>query len=340
MPLRIGLIGAGDNTRVRHIPGLRAVPDVEVVSLVNRSRESSERVAAQFGIPRVADSVEALLADPDIDAVCIGTWPYRHRDYTVAALAAGKHVLCEARMAANLAEAEEMFAASRAHPGLVAQLVPAPFDFRLGPTIMRMLREGAFGQVTEVSVTMMNGAGLNPAAPLTWRQRGDYSGHNVMMLGIFHETIQRWFGDTRRVIAHGRVTIATRIASETGTSAPVDIPDTYGVFSELADGTPVTYRFSNVAAGAPPAGISVYGTTATLHWTFGDTARWATHGGEWIELQPDSGTDRGWQVESDFVASVRDGAPVRLTNFEDGVKYMRFTEGAWQSWKTGRAVDL
>ncbi len=339
MPLRIGLIGAGDNTRVRHIPGLRAEPDVEIVSLVNRSRESSERVAAQFGIPRVAESVEELLADKELDAVCIGTWPYRHREYTVAALAAGKHVLCEARMAANLAEAEEMLEASRAHPRLVAQLVPAPFDFRLGPTITRMVRGGSFGTLTEATVTVMNGAALNPQGPLTWRQRGDYSGHNVMMLGIFNETIQRWLGDTRRVIAHGRVTIAERTDPDTGVARPVDIPDTYGVFSELADGTPVSYRLSTVAQGAPPTGISLYGTKATLHWSFGDTARWAPHGGEWRELEPDAGTARDWRVEADFVASIREDAPVQLTNFEDGVKYMRFTEACWQSWKSGTARD-
>ena len=105
MTIRIGLIGAGANTASRHIPGLREAGDVEIGAVCNRSLESGQRIADAFNIARVAPSVAALLADSEIDAVCIGTWPYRHRDYTVAALNAGKHVLCEARMAMNVPEA-------------------------------------------------------------------------------------------------------------------------------------------------------------------------------------------------------------------------------------------
>ena len=50
--IRVGIVGAGDNTRVRHIPGLREMEGVEIVSVCNRSRESSERVASQFEIPK------------------------------------------------------------------------------------------------------------------------------------------------------------------------------------------------------------------------------------------------------------------------------------------------
>ena len=72
--IRIGLIGAGKNTRERHIPGFQAIDGVEVVSVCNRSRESSQRVADQFGIPKVIENWQDLVADDDIDAVCIGTW--------------------------------------------------------------------------------------------------------------------------------------------------------------------------------------------------------------------------------------------------------------------------
>ena len=56
--------------------------------------------------------------------------------------------------------------------------------------------------------------------------------------------------------------------------------------------------------------------------------------------RPDAGTDRGWLVEQDFVASVREGAPVELTSFRDGVRYMRFIEAVWDSWHQGRAIDV
>src|SRR5690242_15288425 len=97
--IRVGIVGAGANTRLRHIAGFRQIPGVELAGVVNSNPESTARVAAEFGIPKTYASWEQLVADPDIDAVQIGTWPNLHSAVTCAALKAGKHVLCEARMA-------------------------------------------------------------------------------------------------------------------------------------------------------------------------------------------------------------------------------------------------
>ena len=117
--LRIGFVGAGANTTLHHIPGLQAIDGVELIAVCNRSEESGRRVADQFGIARVETDPQAIFDADDIDAVCIGTWPYRHREYAVHALEAGKHVLSEARMAMNAAEAREMLATAQLHPELV-----------------------------------------------------------------------------------------------------------------------------------------------------------------------------------------------------------------------------
>jgi len=335
MPLRIGLIGAGANTRTQHVTGFRRCPDVEVLGVVNRSLESSRKAADEMGIPRVYETPEALCADPDIDAVCIGTWPYKHREYTIMALEAGKHVLCEARMAMNLAEAEEMLAASERHPGLVAQIVPAPFDFRLGPTITRQIAEGALGEVQEVLVTVLNGSSLNPATPLHWRQRADYSGKNVMMFGIFIEVIHRWLGDHIEIVADGDIVVRERPDAESGKVLPVTVPDTWVATGRLARGARITYHFSSVANGGPPNGIHVFGSKGTLRWQMGDNAVIQLHGKDAVTVEPDAGTDRGWRVEEDFVDSIRSGAPVRLTNFPDAVRYMRVIEAAHNSWTSG-----
>ena len=131
--IRIGLVGAGANTRQRHIPGFQAIDGVEVVGVANRSVASGQRVAEEFGIPRVFDNWKDLVNSPDVDAVCIGTWPYMHCTVTLAALEAGKHVLTEARMSMDAAEARSMLQASRRHPGLVTQVVPSPFHLQSGP---------------------------------------------------------------------------------------------------------------------------------------------------------------------------------------------------------------
>jgi len=124
--LRVGIVRAGANTREKHIPGLRAIEDVESVAVANRTAESSERAAAELAIPKAHPHWLALVEDDEVDAVVVGTWPHVHCPVTVAALEHGKHVLCEARMAMDTQEAWRMLEAARQRPDLVAQVVPAP----------------------------------------------------------------------------------------------------------------------------------------------------------------------------------------------------------------------
>ena len=130
MKIRVGLVGAGGNTRLRHIPGFLAVEDVELLAVCNRRAESSAAIAREFSVPRIYQHWQDVVADPDIDAIAIGTWPYLHCPITLAALEAGKHVLTEARLAMNAAEAHEMLAASKQHEDLVTQVVPSPFGLK------------------------------------------------------------------------------------------------------------------------------------------------------------------------------------------------------------------
>ncbi|SVC83048.1 uncharacterized protein METZ01_LOCUS335902, partial [marine metagenome] len=110
--ISVGVIGAGANTKLLHIPNLQAIKGVEVVAVANRTLQSSRKVAKNFGIPTVFENWEDIIFHDSIDAVCIGTWPYMHAPMTIAALEAGKHVLCEARMALNSGEASEMLEVS------------------------------------------------------------------------------------------------------------------------------------------------------------------------------------------------------------------------------------
>ena len=132
--IRVGFMGAGANTRKHHIPKLRAQPGVELVAVANRTKESGERDAREFGIPRVYDDWRDLVRAPDVDAVCIGTWPYVDCAITLVALDAGKHVLCEARMAMDAAEARRMLDGARRSPHLITQLVPAPNTLEVDAT--------------------------------------------------------------------------------------------------------------------------------------------------------------------------------------------------------------
>jgi predicted dehydrogenase len=347
--LRVGLIGAGANTRLRHIPGLRALPDVEIVAVCNRRPESTQAVAQEYGIAHTCDRWQDVVADPGVDAVVIGTWPYLHCPITLAALDAGKHVLTEARLSRNAAEAHRMLAAARRHPELVTQVVPSPFGLK-GDDVMRgLLRDGFLGELREVHVFSRNGALADPNAPLSWRQDDELSGCNMLTLGILHETLLRWVPPSVRVLAQTHAFTPERLDPETGVRRPVGTPDSVQVLTELAGGARASYHFSGVSPYGQGMGIHLYGTGGVLWYDLGsDRIRGAsrTRGDtpgpaeSLPEIPIPADQARDWQVEADFVASIRQGAPVRYTNFETGVAYMEFTEAVARSAQTGTAVQM
>src|SRR6266699_3230643 len=110
--VRIGIIGAGNYSISRMLPGFQKIADCGLTVVANRRRETAEKVAAQFGIPTVLDDWRQVLASPEVDAVLIGTPPNVHKEITLAALEAGKHVLCQTRIATTAAEARAMNEAS------------------------------------------------------------------------------------------------------------------------------------------------------------------------------------------------------------------------------------
>src|SRR5262245_9283477 len=174
--IRVGLIGAGANTRAFHIPGLAKQDDVEIVAVANRTRASSQRVAQEFAIPNIHDHWQSLLDDARIAAVCIGTWPYTHASMTIAALEAGKHVLCEARMAMNHGEARAMLEASRRHPALTAQIVPAPHTLAFDRTIIEMIAGGYIGELISIDARIAAARGYpDGSAQQHWRQDREFS---------------------------------------------------------------------------------------------------------------------------------------------------------------------
>lgn len=111
--LKIGLVGVGGTAQVNHIPALMKVEGLELVGLVDRDLEKAQRVAQKFGIPVSGNRIEVLLDRDDLDAVDICTPNFLHAPMAVAALEAGKHVLCERPLARSGEEAAAMVKAAR-----------------------------------------------------------------------------------------------------------------------------------------------------------------------------------------------------------------------------------
>jgi predicted dehydrogenase len=346
--LRIGLIGAGGNTRLRHIPGFRALAGVELVAVCNRRAESTAAIAREYDIARTYEHWRDLVADPDIDAVAIGTWPYLHCPITIAALEAGKHVLTEARLSMNAAEAHRMLRAARQHPKLVTQVVPSPFGLK-GHAVMRELIDAGFlGELREVHVRGLNAALADPAMPLSWRQDVALSGYNMLALGILHETLLRWAPPPVRVLAQVHAHVPARIDPESGVRRPVGTPDSIQVLSVLADGARATYHCS----GATPFGqgmeIQLLGSTGALIYDLqSDRIRGASRSAgqpgkldDLPEIPIPADKAGGWRVEAEFVSAIREGTPIRFSDFATGVQYMEFTEAVARSAEEETPVTL
>lgn len=342
--IRIGVIGAGANTRRHHIPKLKSIAGVEIKAVVNRSRASSERVAQEFGIERVHDTWQELVNDPGIDAVVIGTWPYMHCPMTLAALAAGKHVLTEARIAMNATEARQMLAASRARPDLITQVVPGPTTFAADPMIMHLLADGYIGELQALDLRVSTGF-LDRDGTLHWRMNRHYSGVNIMSMGIWYECVSRWVGSAKAVMARTRVAVPYRFDEERGERRAVDVPDHVEVLADLANGAIARMHWSAVTGFMPGPEVSLYGSEGTLRLELRGRDDMALSGGRRGDKAmssiaiPADKTYR-WRVEEEFIGAIRGQEPVRRTSFADAVHYMEFTEAVHISSQEGRRVYL
>ncbi len=341
--LRVGIVGLGANTALRHVPGLRACRDVEIVAVCNRRKESTEAAARKFDVPRTFERWQDLVEDPAIDAVVIGTWPYLHCPITVRALAAGKHVLTEARMARDLHEARRMEQARRAHPHLVAQIVPSPLGLRAESYVRERLDDGWIGQLREVVVLGVADAFADPDSPLHWRQQKCYSGKNMLALGILHETLLRWMGDPVSVFAQTQLFTAERRDAERKDVYPVELPDSVVVTTRYAHDAHGLYHLSGAVHFGPGMQIHLYGSEGTLkyHLAPEDRLLAGRRGDETLrEVKIPSSGAGGWRVEADFVDAIRLGTPVTRTDFATGVRYMEFTEAVARSAERGQPVAL
>jgi len=338
--IRIGIVGAGRNTVARHIPGLRACEDVELISVCNRTRESTQHVADEFGIPNVYNHWQALVKASDTNAIVVGTWPYLHCPVTLAALSAGKHVLCEARMAMNADEAQRMLEAAEARPHLVTQLVPSPFTLGVDSTIKHLENQGYLGKILAVDVRAIDGSFLDPDAPMSWRQDREYSGRNIMTLGIWYEAVMRWVGEATRVQAMGQTFVPQRRDSQSRAMKTTDMPEHLDVIAEMACGAQAHFLISKVGGLTPASEAHVWGSRGTVCFRDGEL-----YGGQpgAPALQKISIADEdcaAWRVEEEFVNAIQGKEHVALTTFEDGVKYMQFTEAVNLSLERRKPVDL
>jgi predicted dehydrogenase len=144
--VRCGILGTARIARNSHVPAVRRSANAQIVAVASRDAARAEAFAVEAGIPSAYGSYEQLLADPGVDAVINVLPNSMHHEWTLKALSAGKHVLCEKPLAMTAEEASEMFAAAT----LNGRVLMEAFKHRFHPQLAfarRMIADGAIGDV-------------------------------------------------------------------------------------------------------------------------------------------------------------------------------------------------
>ena len=181
-----------------------------------------------------------------------------HAVCTCEAFQAGKHVLCEARMAMNAEEAHQMFRLKKQHPELVAQIVPSPMTLRYDRTIKDLIRNGFLGDPLAVEIRDVSNTFIDPSRNLFWRENFDLSGYNVLSLGIWYEALMRWLGEVQEVTAMAKTAVKRRYDEQNDKMAFVRIPDHLSVIAEMVCGAQAHFLLSAVTGLAENGSSSAH----------------------------------------------------------------------------------
>ena len=258
-PLRIGMIGyafmgQAHSAAWRDVnPVYADLPvSVQLTALCGRSTGMVTAAARQYGWSRAETDWRAVVEADDIDIVDICTPGDTHAEIAIAALEAGKHVLCEKPLANTLAEAERMAAAARAAPDLVAM---CGYTYRRVPAVTflrHLVQAGRFGRLRHVRAVYLQDWLADPDAPWTWRldrdkagsgALGDIGAHIVDMAGyVTGQRITRLVADTETFVAE------RPLADDDGTGE-VTVDDTAAFLARLSGGALATFEASRFATG-------------------------------------------------------------------------------------------
>ena len=180
--IRWGILSTANIGLKRFIPGAAASRNGTVTAIASRDGARANAAAQRLGIATAYDSYEALLADPDVDAIYNPLPNSLHAEWTLKAAAAGKPVLCEKPLAVSSAQAREMIAGCRRHGVLLMEA----FMYRFHPQharVRELLEGGAIGELRAVrtAFTFM----LEPFDPKNVRLQGELAGGALMDVGCY-----------------------------------------------------------------------------------------------------------------------------------------------------------
>lgn len=243
-PLRWGIAATG-KIAASMCEALGTLPDAEIVAVGSRSQTSADAFAARFGIRHAHGTYEELFADPDVDLVYVASPHSHHHAMTIAALDAGKHVLCEKAFAVNAAQAREMVVAAQRNDRFLMEamwtwFIPAVVDIR------RRVLDGEIGDLKVVEANF----GIPVDDPDGRHRRIDLAGGAMLDLGIYPVTFARFLaGDPVEAKVSGTL-------GDTGIDATVG-----GVVTYSSGALGVFHTSLDMMTGL---GAAIYGTLGRI----------------------------------------------------------------------------
>ena len=343
MTVRVGFVGSGFARRVQ-LPGLAFVPGARATAISSGKRANAEAVAREFGLPHVFDDGVELAQSPDVDLVIVSSTPDTHARYAIAALEAGKHVLCEKPTALDAYEAAQMLAAAERRPDRFAWV---DHELRYEPNRRRareLIRSGAIGELRHIELSLkpyLRGDGRPQAsdAPWTWWFDAARGGGILGAVGSHLIDLCRfWTGSEVAYVAGLVETFVTERTDADGVKRPVTADDFTSSVLRMASGAVVTLTLSAVAGHGPGHLGQVTGTEGTLLLTGETKLEMAKAGGP---LEDVSAPDDLWEKTKpnnmwarSFVRLLRDMIRVIGGDVAEG-EPAAFRDG----WQVQRVLD-
>jgi predicted dehydrogenase len=315
MTLGVAVLGTGRIVETGYVPAFKEIGDARLVAVLSREQSRADAFAKRHSIPKGYADLDALLADPAVDAVIVATPDATHESQVVAAARAGKHILCEKPMGTTMASCKPMAEAVRQSGVTFAMGYDNRFNAGLA-RIRDMINEGVIGPVRYAHAHLTTAV----SDPKNWRAAGEQSRYWALSASGTHVIdIYRWyFGEPANV---GGFFYAPAYGSEKDEIAMMvlDYPGRLMAHLTVASVLPEGNR------------IEVHGGNGTIvgERVFGRTNRQAfltVNGREMVVEQQDPfvGEIR------DFVDAIREKRPP-LAGLEDGLRNVAIMDVAWES---------
>ena len=330
MTLRWGIIGCGDVAEHKGGPALYGIEGSDLVAVMRRDAAKAEDFARRHGAKRWYSKAEDLINDPEINAIYVATPVYLHREYTVQAAEAGKHVMCEKPMALNVEQCREMIAACQEN-GVKLMIAYYRRTYPIVHKMKQLLKEGTIGEPMLVRINLTGYYNPpTPNAPGEWRGDPKVAGGGVMFDVGSHrlDVMVYLFGEVEKVIAF----------TET-LHCEYRVEDSAVLLMKLANGMHGVANF-NWNVGSSSDEFEIYGTEGKILARPLDGGHLEVHRDKQVEifeLPPPKITH--WGLVEDFVRAANEGTPL-ICPGEEGMKTNLIMEAAYRSAKTGKVEKI